>query len=122
MQARSVIRMQGLADRPFRFEGMARSIECPALHFDIGRPVAMLRIALAVIVLGLAWTTSAIATSEQNDQSRGGSSTNSQGSTPASAESAGSQYVRSDCDVRRPSCRRWRALAGDRLEKAKDGD
>ena len=82
----------------------------------------MLRFGFAVIVMALAGTAPALATSEQTNQSRAGASTNSQGSQSASEESAGSQYVRSDCDVRRPSCRRWRALAGDRLEKGKGGD
>ncbi len=82
----------------------------------------MRRIGFFVITMGLAWTSPAVATPDQNDAPRGGSSTNSQGSAPASGDSARSQYVRSDCDVRRPSCRRWRALAGDRLEKGKGGD
>jgi hypothetical protein len=82
----------------------------------------MLRVGFAVLVMAIAGTTPALATSEQTNQSRGGASTNSQGSQSSSEESAGSQYVRSECDVRRPSCRRWRALAGDRLEKSKGGD
>jgi hypothetical protein len=82
----------------------------------------MLRVGFAVLVMAIAGTAPALATSEQNNQSRRGASTNSQESQAASEESAGSHYVRSDCDVRRPSCRRWRALAGDRLEKTKDGD
>jgi type II secretory pathway pseudopilin PulG len=82
----------------------------------------MLRVGLAIIGIALAGTAPALATSEQTDKSRESASTNSQGSQSASEESAGLQYVRSDCDVRRPSCRRWRALAGDRLEKSKGAD
>lgn len=80
----------------------------------------MRRIGFFVVAMGLAWTSPVGATPDQNNAPREGSSTTSQGSTPASGDSAGSQYVRSDCDVRRPSCRRWRALAGERLDRTKD--
>jgi hypothetical protein len=53
----------------------------------------MLRIGFAVIMMALAGTAPALATSEQTNQSREGASTNSQGSQSASEESAGSQYV-----------------------------
>jgi hypothetical protein len=31
-------------------------------------------------------------------------------------------YVRVACDTRRPSCRKWRALAHDRIQNARDGN
>lgn len=82
----------------------------------------MPRVGLAILIIALAGTAPALATSEQTSETREGVPINSQGSQSASEESAGLQYVRSDCDVRRPSCRRWRALAGDRLEKSKGAD
>jgi hypothetical protein len=82
----------------------------------------MLRAVLVIIVMALAGTAPALATSEQTNHSRSAASTHSQEPPVASKDSAGSQYVRSDCDVRRPSCRRWRALAGDRLDKTKGED
>jgi hypothetical protein len=79
----------------------------------------MRHIALAIFIAGVACSTSAFATSNQDDRQRD-AAVNSQSSGSASEDRAAPEYVQSECDVRRPSCRRWRALADERLDKSKD--
>jgi hypothetical protein len=62
----------------------------------------------------LATSSGTVATPDQSQVSVTGA--------PATQAGAGAQYVRAACDVRRPSCRRWRALAGERLEKSDENE
>lgn len=72
----------------------------------------------AVVSLALAAVTPAFATADRRSASNE--------SPPSAASGSGSTgvtthtYVRGACDTRRPSCRKWRALAHDRIQNARD--
>ncbi len=82
----------------------------------------MLRVLLVLAGVGaLSISGPALATSQT---SKDGARQAGEGATTSSSsrDDAGPKYVPADCDVRRPSCRKWRALASERLDKTQDRD
>jgi hypothetical protein len=75
----------------------------------------MLRATTAALIMGLAWISPALATSDRNDMLEALTVRASTVAEPAG--SAATSYVRAECDVRLPSCRRWWSLATERLER-----
>ncbi|MCU0954369.1 MAG: hypothetical protein MUC37_07105 [Hyphomicrobium sp.] len=80
----------------------------------------MIRVAAALFSLGIAAASPALATADRRAASN---ETNANSSSASGSAGAGNHlYVRSACDTRRPSCRKWRALAHDRIQNARDGN
>ncbi len=80
----------------------------------------MIRAVAVAFALGLAATTAAHATAENRDKPDNSAAANSD--SAAQSGKVTHTYVRSDCDTRRPSCRKWRSLAHERIRNEKDGN
>jgi hypothetical protein len=80
----------------------------------------MIRSVAAAFALSLAATTAAHATTESRAESGNGAATQSGGGAQSGAMNH--TYVRAACDTRRPSCRKWRSLAHERIQNEKDGN
>jgi hypothetical protein len=80
----------------------------------------MIRVAAALFSLGIAAASPALATTDRRSPPN---ETNANSSNASSSTGATNElYVRAACDTRRPSCRKWRALAHDRIQNARDGN
>lgn len=78
----------------------------------------MFRAAIVSLIMGFAGLSPAMATSEHIDML---DALTVRASTIAeTAGSVGVSYVRAECDVRLPSCRRWWSLATERLERSQN--
>ena len=80
----------------------------------------MIRVAVALFSLGIAAASPALATADRRVAPNETNANSTSGS--ASTGAANHLYVRAACDTRRPSCRKWRALAHDRIQNARDGN
>jgi len=80
----------------------------------------MIRSVAAAFALSLAATTAAHATAV--NRAKPDKSAAAQSDSAAPSGTVPHTYVRSDCDTRRPSCRKWRSLAHDRIQNDKDGN
>jgi hypothetical protein len=89
-------------------------------QFPHGRFAAMIRAVAVAFALGLAAATAAHATAVNRPKPETSAATNSD--SAAQSGTAAHTYVRSECDTRRPSCRKWRSLAHDRIQNDKDGN
>lgn len=78
------------------------------------------RLFICALVVGL-FSGAAMAT-EGKDRISRLDETRSGEQTAQTSRSNVSTTVTDQCDIRRPSCRRWRALAHERLNGDRDGD
>jgi hypothetical protein len=80
----------------------------------------MIRAVAAAFALGLAATTAALATAENRAASDNSGA--AQTGSPTQTGTMTHNYVRAACDTRRPSCRKWRSLANERIQNEKEGN
>lgn len=80
----------------------------------------MLRLFISALAVGL--LPGALMATEPNDRPPPRDERRSGEVSSQSSQRNLSTSVTDQCDIRRPSCRRWRALANDRLNGERGGD